>query len=145
MRNRLSGSVLTLLILVAPAAATADDLTGQQVFLCSSAQAALCTDYGDCDTFAPWDLNIPQFIEVNLKDKTLSTTKASGENRSTPIKNLQREDGQIFLQGVEAGRAFSFVINEKSGMMSVAVARDGKAVAVFGACTPMPAPAPAAK
>jgi hypothetical protein len=143
MRNRLSGSVLTLLILAAPAAA--DDLTGQQVFLCAAAQAALCTDYGDCDTFAPWDLNIPQFIEVNLKDKTLSTTKASGENRSTPIRNMAREDGQIVLQGVEAGRAFSFVINEKSGMMSVAVAREGKAVAVFGACTPMPAPAPTAK
>jgi hypothetical protein len=127
-----------LLILAAPASASADDLTGQQTFLCSAAQAAVCTDYGDCETAAPWDLNIPQFIEVNLKDKTLSTTKASGENRSTPIRTLVREDGQIVLQGVEAGRAFSLVIIEKTGDLSVAVAREGKAVAVFGECTPMP-------
>jgi hypothetical protein len=85
----------------------------------------------------PWNLNIPQFIQVNLKDKTLSTTKASGENRSTPIRNLVREEGKIFLQGVELGRAFSFVIDEKSGMLSVAVAREGITVSVFGACTPL--------
>lgn len=139
MRNRLFGCAVGLLVLGASAPASADDLTGQQSFLCSAAQAAICTDYGDCETAAPWDLNIPQFIEVNLKDKTLATTKASGENRSTPIRTLVREDGQIILQGVEGGRAFSFMINEKTGDLSVAVAREGKAVAVFGECTPMPA------
>lgn len=139
MRNRLPGFVVAFLVLAGPTAAAADDLTGEQVFLCTAVQATLCTDDGDCVMENPWNLNIPQFIEVNLKDKKLSTTKASGENRSTPIKNLEREDGQIFLQGVEAGRAFSFAIDEKTGMMSVAVAREGKAVAIFGACTPMPA------
>jgi hypothetical protein len=39
------------------------------------------------------------------------------------------------------GRAFSFVIVEKTGMASIAVAREGMTVSVFGACTPMPAPA----
>ncbi|MGE5276357.1 MAG: hypothetical protein ACM3SU_05135 [Acidobacteriota bacterium] len=140
MKRSYTGLVLALL-LGAPAIAAADDLTGEQVILCTAVHATLCTDYGNCDSLPPWDLNIPQFIEVNLKDKTLSTTKASAENRATPIKNLQREDGQIFLQGVETGRAFSFVIDEKTGMASIAVARQGKTVSVFGACTPMPAPA----
>lgn len=139
MRNWLSGLVVALVVLAAPRAAAADDLTGEEVFLCTAVQATLCTDDGECTTEPPWNLNIPQFIEVNLKDKKLSTTKASGENRSTPIKNLQREDGQIFLQGVETGRAFSFVITEATGMASIAVAREGKTVSVFGACTPMPA------
>jgi hypothetical protein len=39
---------------------------------------------------------------------------------------------------LENGRAFSLVINESTGMLSAAVARDGKSVGVFGACTPMP-------
>ena len=56
----------------------------------------------------------------------------------TPIRSLSREDGLIVLQGIEAGRAFSFVIDEESGMVSVAVARDGLTVSIFGACTPMP-------
>ena len=141
MRNRLYGFVGALLVLAAPAAAVADDLTGEQMILCTAVQVTLCTDDGDCAIENPWNLNVPQFIEINLKDRKMSTTKASGENRSTPIRTLEREDGQIFLQGVEAGRAFSFVITEKTGMASIAVAREGKTVSVFGACTPMPAPA----
>src|SRR5438093_847135 len=65
----------------------------------------------------------------------LRTTKASGENRSTPIKNLERADGSIFLQGVEKGRAFSFAIEEDTGFATIAVARRGRGVTVFGACT----------
>jgi len=141
VRNRLLGLVGALLVLALPAAAVADDLTGQQMILCTAVQVMACTDDGDCAVENPWNLNVPQFIEINLKDKTLSTTKASGENRSTPIRTIEREGGLIFLQGVEAGRAFSFVIGEKTGMVSVAVARDSKTVSVFGACTPMPAPA----
>lgn len=138
MRKWFPGVLLTLLLLAAPAAASADDLTGEQAFLCTAVQVSLCTDDGECSSQPPWELNVPQFIEVSLKDKKLSTTRASGENRSTPIKNLERADGMIFLQGVEVGRAFSFLIVEKTGMASIAVAREGKVVSVFGACTPMP-------
>jgi hypothetical protein len=48
-----------------------------------------------------------------------------------------REEGKIFLQGIEKGRAFSFVIEEPSGEASIAVARQGLTVSVFGACTPI--------
>ena len=140
MRKWLSGLVVpAVLALALPAAAAADDLTGHQEFLCSAAQVALCTDDGECTNDAPWELNIPQFIEVSLKDRKLSTTKASGENRSTPIKNMERAEGLLVLQGFENGRAFSFVITEKTGMASIAVAREGRTVTVFGACTPMAA------
>ena len=61
-----------------------------------------------------------------------------GQNRSTPIKNLERDNGKIVLQGFEKGRAFSFLITEKTGMASIAIAREGLAVSVFGACTPLP-------
>ena len=52
---------------------------------------------------------------------------------------LYHEDGFLVLQGFEHGRAFSFLITEKTGRASIAVARDGLGVSVFGACTPMPA------
>ena len=138
MRKQIPSLPLVFLALALPGAAAADDLTGKEALLCTAVQATLCTDASDCIIENPCDLNIPQFLEVNLKDKTVATTKASGENRATPIRTLLREDGLIVLQGVEAGRAFSFVIAEKTGMLSAAVARDGKTVSVFGACTPMP-------
>jgi hypothetical protein len=123
--------------LVLPFSSGADDLSNQQLLLCTAVTAMHCHDDGDCVVDVPWNLNIPQFIQVNLDKKTLSTTKASGENRSTQIKNLIREGGTIYIQGLEGGRAFSFVINEGSGLMSVGVAADGRVVSVFGACTPL--------
>ncbi len=130
--------LLAVVFAAASVPAAADDLTGQTRLLCTAVSATRCLENGGCSSETPWNLNIPQFIEVDLEGRTFSTTKASGENRATPIRSLVREDGLIVLQGFETGRAFSFVIDEPSGMASVAVARDGATVSIFGACTPLP-------
>ena len=114
----------------------ADDLTGANSFLCSASYASACFDDGDCESGPATSLNVPAFILVDLANSQLSTTKASGENRVTPIKNLQRSEGQIIIQGVEMGRAFSILIDEASGVLSAAVARGSLGVVVFGNCTP---------
>ncbi len=137
MRNRFACAAFALTATL-PGISMADDLTGQDRLLCTAVEVTRCLESGTCTSELPWNLNVPQFIEVDLKAKTFSTTKASGENRATPIRTLLREEGLIVLQGFEMGRAFSFVIHEESGMASVAVARDGLTVSVFGACTPMP-------
>jgi hypothetical protein len=131
---------LVLALLVASTPLLADDLTGSDFFLCTAVQATVCLESGDCESGPPWILNIPQFIQVDLKNKKLSTTRASGENRSTQIKHLERDGGLIILQGAEGGRAFSFFITEETGLTSIAVAASGKSVAAFGACTPMSGP-----
>jgi hypothetical protein len=118
------------------APALCDSLAGADRILCSASTVIMCSDDGDCVMDSPTELNIPQFIEIDLKGKRLSTTRASGQNRSTPILAMSRDGGQIILQGNEKGRAFSFVISETTGMVSVAVARHGISVSVFGACTP---------
>lgn len=137
MNKWLSLAAMALLVVMVATPLVADDVTESDRMLCTAVQATRCLADGDCVSGPPWNWNIPQFIEVDLRKKTLSTTAASGENRATPITNVQRDDGLIVLQGVEAGRAFSFVITEETGMVSVAVAREGLNVAIFGACTPM--------
>ena len=118
--------------------ALADDLTGKDRFLCSAHTATACSEDGQCFTGTVYDLNMPQFVEVDLQTKRMTTTKASGLNRATDIKNLLRQDDTIALQGSEYGKTFSFVISEKTGWLTVAVASDGWAYSVFGSCTPMP-------
>lgn len=115
----------------------ADELTGADAILCSAVEATRCSADGECESGPPWNWQIPQFLEIDLKKNVIRTTQASGENRSTPIKNHERADGKIFLQGVEGGRAFSFVISEQTGMASAAIAADGIAITVFAACTPL--------
>jgi hypothetical protein len=129
--------ILILLLALVGGAVSADDLTGASRLLCAAVQATACVEDGECGIDLPWNLNIPDFIEVDLEAKRLSTTAASGENRATAIEHLTRQDGLIVFHGLELGRAFSWVISEETGRATVAVATDGASVAVFGACTPM--------
>jgi hypothetical protein len=116
-------------------AATADNLDGVDEMICSAAQAQICYESGECYSVNPWELSIPDFVVIDTKKKTVSTTKASQLNRSTAFSKVEKIDGLIYLQGIEGGRAFSFVVDEATGRMTVSVARDGLSVTVFGACT----------
>lgn len=116
----------------------ADDLRGSDRFLCTSAETTACVEGDACFVVSPTELNVPRFVAVDLEKKTLSTTGASPAARTTPILQVIREDGAVFLQGVQVGRGFSIVVDEATGFMSAAIATDGVVVAVFGACTPLP-------
>ena len=137
MRNRWIMAVIWTLFALASPVGFADDISDADRILCSSIEATVCTIDDGCEIGVPWLWGIPQFIEIDLQAKRLSTTAASGESRTTAFTSLERKDGLIILQGVENGRAFSFVINEETGMLSAAVARDETTVSVFGACTPL--------
>jgi hypothetical protein len=138
MRHLAAASMVGALAWIAPSVLRGDDVSGKDRVLCTVIQATQCTPDGVCRSDDPTALNIPQFLEVDLKAKTVSTTKASGGNRSSSIGNLVRDGGIIVIEGLENGRAFAFVIDEKDGIASMAVARDGSTVSAFGACTPMP-------
>jgi len=131
---KLAGTIVALM----PFTAIADDLTGTERFLCAATHVTRCYGRGDCESGPPSKWNMPSFIQVDLGKKTLSTPAASAEQRRSPITSLTRDDGQIFIQGTENGRAFSMVIAEDTGLVSMAVALDGITVSVFGVCTPTP-------
>jgi hypothetical protein len=113
----------------------AENLQGVDRMVCAAADVQICIEYDTCYSAAPMDLGVPEFVVIDTDKGTVSTTKSSGLNRSTEFASVAKEDGLIYLQGVEGGRAFSFVIDEETGRMTVAVSRDGITVSVFGACT----------
>jgi hypothetical protein len=115
--------------------AGAEDVTDVTRMICASGQAQICLETGECYAATPWELSVPDFVIIDTKKGTISTTKASGLDRSTEFTKAERKEGLIHLQGVEGGRAFSFVIHEQTGRMTAAIARDGLSVTVFGACT----------
>ena len=113
----------------------ADNVAGVDRLLCASKQVSICFETGQCFSVQPWEIGVPEFVVIDRKEKSISTTKSSGDNRSTSIETLSAANGVIYMQGFEQGRAFSIVIHEDMGTMSAAVARDGTATTVFGACT----------
>jgi len=113
----------------------ADNLEGVNEMVCAPAQVQICIENDTCYSATPAELGVPDFVIIDTKKNTISTTKSSGQNRSSPFTSVLKSDGLIYLQGIEGERAFSFVIEEATGRMTVAVARDGISVIVFGACT----------
>jgi len=126
---------LACVALLTSAAAVAENLDGVDKMICSAGQAQICLETAECYSATPWELSIPDFVVIDIKKKTVSTTKTSGLNRSTTFGKVDREDGLIYLQGIDGGRAFSFVIDEATGRLTAAIARDGLSVTVFGVCT----------
>lgn len=126
---------LALLPLAFAASAYADDLTDSNELLCTASEVTVCFELDECTPVVAEEIDMPQFVVIDLKKKEVRTTKASKENRATKFNTVLKKDGLISLQGIEQGRAFSFVINEESGHLTVAISRDGLSVTVFGACT----------
>jgi hypothetical protein len=140
MKLTMARSLLVSLVATAPVIAHADNLIGVTRFLCASTLVTRCYEIGDCETGPPGLWNMPSFIEVDLTKKTLSTPAASAEQRRTPFTHLTRENGQVFIQGLENARAFSLVVVEETGVATMAIALDGITVSAFAACTPVPKP-----
>jgi hypothetical protein len=126
---------LTVAGLVLAGAAFAENVIGVDRMICAPAQVQICIEFDTCYAVSAEELGIPDFVLIDTGEQTISTTPASGQSRSTPFTSYEREDGLIYLQGIEGGRAFSFVIEEITGSLTAAVSRDGIAVNVFGACT----------
>jgi hypothetical protein len=127
--------IFALVALTACTAAQADDVSDSDRILCSISTLMLCTEDGQCFPLSVLDLDVPQFLVFDLKKKTISTTKASSENRVSEVANLVRENNRIFVQGVENNGAYSILIENDLGRFTGTVTRDGITVSTFGACT----------
>lgn len=128
-------SKLGVAALLVAGSALAENVAGVSEMICAAAQAQICFETGECYAATPVELDLPDFVIIDTKKNRISTTEASGLNRSTEFSKVDRVDGRIMLQGIENGRAFSFTIHESTGRMTAAIARDGLTVSVFGACT----------
>lgn len=125
-----------LLAMMSASPAIADSVKDAGRLLCVPGNVSHCVLGQGCDMELPETENVPEFIEIDLKKKTLSSTKASGQDRTTPILSQARSAGYIYLQGVENGRTFSMVISESTGDLTFVVATDGETASMFGGCTP---------
>ena len=66
-----------------------------------TARAQICFETGECFASAPSELNIPDFVVIDTKKKTVRTTKASAQNRATAFTGVEIDDRLITLQGVD--------------------------------------------
>lgn len=119
-----------LLVLMSGLTVAAAEGAAEEPMLCTLAQIRICTPDEDCKLRTADDLGVPRFIVVDAK---AGKFRAVVENRESKIGSSTREEGLLFLQGLENKRAWSAVISDSEDLTLVATS-DGIAFAVFGSC-----------
>lgn len=138
--NICTATIISIFMITIPA--FAGDFDGSKPLLCAVIDIVECGSGGKCQQVTAEDVGIPRFIKVNFKKKTITATQASGNKKSTTIKNSEHIDGKLILQGAEDGIegvrdgvGWSIAIAEDTGNMVLSASGDDVGFVVFGACT----------
>jgi hypothetical protein len=116
-------------------AAAAGDFDGSKKLICAPSDVFECGPAVECQRATPELVNIPRFIQIDVKKKQLSGSLGTGEKVTTSIQNVATKDGKLTLQGAENARAWSLVIDQETGHMSASVSDNIEGFLLFGGCT----------
>ena len=122
-------------LLLAPALSAAQDFDGSKPLICASAEVHECNPAADCTRGGIEEYNIPRFLHIDFAGKQIKATRPDGEERTTEIQNVIQQDGELVLQGMQAGLAWSLAIVQETGTMALSASGVEAIFAVFGACT----------
>ncbi len=123
-----------LFVLVVAAPVKAGTYDGTANLICSSIDTVECSGDGSCFQGRAEDINLPQFFRLHFDEMVVRRKTPEGNERSSKIDTLRHDAGELILQGVEEGLAWSMVIDEDVGRMTLSAASDDTAFVIFGAC-----------
>ncbi len=102
--------------------------------LCALNQAMECGPGTGCVQRTVADVNLPDFIHIDLQNKTIKAFGSPDNDQSTAIKTIEKLDGKVILLGAEKGRGWTIDMDEKTGKFTAAVAEDRAGFVLFGSC-----------
>ena len=141
MRTGMCGLVM-LLICAVPFTAMAGSFDGSNTLLCAPQSAVECGPDGSCRQVSPTSVNLPDFFQINFKEKMITRVTGSEKHKGSKIDNMEVLDSKLILQGaddgiedVRDGIAWSMTIAQDTGKLVASAAGESEAFVIFGACT----------
>lgn len=145
MKTVKPAGIAVLLLLSLSIAATAGDFDGSKPVLCSVVTVIECTPGDGCREVMPESVAVPQFLTVDLANKTVRPAGKSEGDRSSAIKRMERLGGKLILQGADEGIqdvrdsvGWTAAVSEETGKFVVTAAGNEVAFIVYGACLSLP-------
>ena len=134
--------LIILSVWLIPVSVGAGDFDGSKELICSAMDVVECMPGGKCLEVTAEQVGIPYFFKINFKKKKISATHADGSQKNSAIKNMEKIDGKVIIQGAEDGIkdvrdgvGWSAAIAEETGKMVITASGDDVGFVIFGACT----------
>jgi len=128
---RLFIGIITMFFLTVSLTAAAEDaFDGTKTLLCASIEALDCTPGESCEKGLPEVIGAPQFLRIDFAKKEIT-----GPKRTTVIRQMDKSDEQLTLQGYEVGMGWTLALDRFTGKMTVTLAGSEQAFVIFGVCT----------
>lgn len=132
-----AGFILTAGLVVAEAA----DFDGSKPLLCSVINITECTPNDGCQKTTLEETGMPQFLKVDVPNKTVTPAPPIEGRKPTQIERMERVEGKLILQGAEEGvekvhdgLGWTTAISEETGKFILTASGEEVAFVVFGAC-----------
>ena len=133
---------IMLLIFAVPFTAVAGSIDGSTNLLCTPQSAAECGPDGSCQQVSPASVNLPDFFQIDFKEKMITRVSASEKHQGSKIDRMEVLDSKLILQGaddgvedVRDGLAWSMAIAQDTGKLVASAAGESEAFVIFGVCT----------
>ena len=124
--------IVVALALMTSGAAAAGDFDGSKLLICAPVEAMDCGPGDGCSKERPEDIGAPNFLRIDFANKVIV-----GPKQTTPILLMEKSNDQILLQGKELGYAWTLVLDQESGTMTMTLVNRESAFVLFGPCTPL--------
>lgn len=123
-------------LLIASTTMAAAALDGSAPVLCAVTSTVSCDAQGDCIEGPAGAVNLPVFLKIDVQNKVAQSVRVGGEQRTSEILSMRKEDGSLVLLGVDQGAGWSMTIGESGGQSILSVSSAGVGYIAFGACIP---------
>jgi hypothetical protein len=134
-------SIVAALLCFVAAPAMAKD--GDSDLICAVVDVYVCGYEEPCHRAKPDAINAPDFLKIDLKEKTIVGRRHDGSYGTFKVTNQVKTPKLVFLQGMQKDDsdednddavAWSMTLNIDSGRMSAAISGDRAAYTLFGNC-----------
>ena len=95
-------TLVILLIFGVPYTVLAGSFDGSKTLLCAPQSAVECGPDGSCQQVSPTSVNLPDFFQIDFKEKMITRVTGSEKHRGSKIKNMEVLDSKLVLQDREA-------------------------------------------
>ena len=125
------------LLLIMTGAAAAADFDGSKNLICAAIDVVACTEGGQgpaCMQGHARTFDLAEFFRIDFKKQEI---RATGENSEavSPIRNQEKTDTQVIMQGVENDRGWTATVDQADGSLTLSASGQDVSFMIFGACT----------